>query len=93
MVGCLLRAWRRSQRTPRTPLIDHDLLLVLVDRRDPHLARQQHVRLAARLTLLVDPLPHGEVLEFHLGGQHRPLILVEQREERHICERIGIQAI
>jgi hypothetical protein len=45
-----------------------------------HPSGEQHVRLASRLSLLVDPLARGEFLLLDLRGEHGALFGVEQGE-------------
>ena len=58
-------------------LIDDDLLLILVNGRNLHRARQQNVGVLAGIANLVDALPRSEDFEIDLRGQHGSFIIVE----------------
>ena len=70
-------------------LVDHDLLMVFVDRGDLHVAGHHDVGVFAGIADLVDALAGSERLQFDLGGQHRDLIVIEQGEERDVFELLG----
>ena len=64
--------------------VDHNFLVLLVKRRDPHAPGYHHVGPAAAIADLVDPLPGRERLQLHLSGQYRGFFFVEQGEKRNV---------
>ena len=57
--------------------IDHHFLVVLVDGRDPHRARDDDVGPATWFADLVNSLPGGKLLDLDLAGQNRGFFIVE----------------
>ncbi len=70
--------------------IDHHFLLVLVDGRHPHHARDHDVGPATRFAHLVDSLPGGKLLDLNLAGQNRGFFVVEQGKERNVSQNFWI---
>src|SRR5258708_36873515 len=70
--------------------VDHDLLMIFIDSRDPDHPRHQDVSPSAHVANLPYPLPWREVLHFNLCGKNRGFIVVEQRKERNLPENFGI---
>jgi hypothetical protein len=65
-------------------LIDQDLLVILIDGGDVHLAGHQDVGVLAGVTDLVDTLPGSEFLQLDLGGQNCEFVIVEQSKKRDV---------
>jgi hypothetical protein len=57
--------------------IDHHFLVVLVDGRHPHHARDHDVGAATRFAHLVNSLTGGKLLDLNLAGQYRGFFVVE----------------
>ena len=69
---------------------DQHFLLIFVDGGDADLARDQDVGAAAGVAAFVDALARGEMLDVHLGGEHRQLVVVEQSEQGNIFQELGV---
>ena len=69
-------------------LVDDDFLVVLVDGGDPDPAGNHDVRLAARITHLVNALPGREIFEFHLARQYGHLFFAEERKEWNVFQQV-----
>ena len=69
-------------------LVHDDLLLILIDGRDPHCTGDQDVRLSARVANLPDALAGSESLELDLRGQNRSLFVVEQGKQGHTSQHL-----
>jgi hypothetical protein len=80
----------QPEELARARHVDDDLLVVVVDQHDVHLPAQEHVGTLARLPRPVDPLAGGEAAQLDVVGEHRPLVGVEQREQRDVLQQRGI---
>jgi hypothetical protein len=78
----------KPKNCPVARLIDEHLLMIFVDCRDTHIARQQNVGVLAGLAYLVDSLPGSEDLEIDLRGQDSHFV-VEQGKERDVLTLPG----
>ena len=81
---------REAKQLARFRFAEHHLLVILIDGSEPHLARHHHVSSAAGIADFVNALERCIFLALHLRGQHRQLFLIEQLEERHVFQCIGI---
>ena len=84
LVRRLLEHRRKAEELADSRLRDHDVLVVVVDRRDLHGPGHDDVGVASRVVHPVDALAGPELLELDLFGQHRQLVVVQQREQRHL---------
>jgi hypothetical protein len=84
LVGRLLRHGGEAEKLAVAGLIDQDLLVILVDGRDLHVAGQQDVGVLSRITDLIYALPWSEYSQVDLRGQNSNFISVEQGKERDV---------
>ena len=69
---------------------DQHFLLIFIDGGDADLARYQYVRAAARVAAFIDALARGEMLNVHLGGEHRQFVVIEQSEQGNVFQELGV---
>ena len=70
--------------------VDHDFLVVLVDDDHLHLTLDDDEGLPPGVADLVDPLARRELAQLDLLGQDRPLVGVQQGEDRDLFEHRGV---
>ena len=90
LVRRLLQHRGEAEKLAVARLVDHDFLVIFIDGGDLDRARNHDVGLPARVADLVDPLARGESLQFDLRGQHRRLVVVEQREQRNMFQFLSV---
>ena len=83
-MGRLLQHGGEAEKLAVAGLIDQDLLVILVDGRDLHVAGQQDVGVLSRITDLIYALPWSEYSQVDLRGQNSNFISVEQGKERDV---------
>src|SRR5438094_8747355 len=83
LMGCLLEHGGEAEELAKGRLIDHHLLVILVHGGNSHTARDHDVSSSARVADLVDALPRGKRFQLDLSGQHRSLVIVQQRKQRN----------
>jgi hypothetical protein len=70
--------------------IDHHFLVVLVDGRHPHHARDHDVGAATRFAHLENSLTGGKLLDLNLAGQNRGFFVVEHSKEWNVSQNFWI---
>ena len=76
----------KPKNSPWAGLVDHDLLVILVDDGDPDHARDHDVGLSGGVADLPDTLARGKGLHFDLAGQHGRFVVIEQGKQRYLTQ-------
>lgn len=93
LVPLLIEQRRESEEVAARRFVEEHVPLVLVDGRYSTRTVPEHVRPPGGVTDLVDALSRSKRPEFNLRRQDRELVIVEQREERHLSEIVVSQGI
>jgi hypothetical protein len=86
LVGRLLKHGGKTEKLAVAGFVDHNLLLVFVDRTYLDDAGQHNVSVHAWIANLIDALPGSKHLKVDLGSQDRYFIIVKQGKERDMFE-------
>ena len=79
-MGSAVEERSESEKTAGLRFVEREFLVVLIDQRDTDSAVDQNVPGAPGITSLVDPLVGFKMSHIYVRREHRPLILVEERE-------------
>src|SRR5262249_6779799 len=90
LVGRLCEHRGETEELALVALLLNYFLLILVEGRNPHFARDHHVCVTAGSSGLVNTFPWTEGLDLNLTRQDRSLVIIQQRKQWNTFEYLRL---